>query len=189
MFERFTAAARTVVVGAQEHARRAGDNHIGTDHLLLGCLDDDELGRLTGSTDLDADGVRRALDRLRAERGGMDPAALRGLGIDLDEVRRKVEDRFGEGALDDPTPTHRHPRFPWQRDVAGHIPFTAEAKAALERSLRVSQDLAHHHIGAEHILLALLHPESGIAHRAIDRSGTEPATLSRTLRERIRDSA
>jgi ATP-dependent Clp protease ATP-binding subunit ClpA len=36
MFERFTPDARTVVVHAQEHARRLGHRYIGCEHLLLG---------------------------------------------------------------------------------------------------------------------------------------------------------
>jgi hypothetical protein len=46
------------------------------------------------------------------------------VGIDLDEVRRSVEEAFGPGALD----RGRGAR-------AGHIPFTRGAKKALELSL------------------------------------------------------
>ena len=35
MFERFTGQARTVVIQAQDHARRLGHNYIGCEHLLL----------------------------------------------------------------------------------------------------------------------------------------------------------
>jgi Clp amino terminal domain, pathogenicity island component len=38
MFERFTDRARRVVVWAQEEARMLGHNHIGSEHLLLGLL-------------------------------------------------------------------------------------------------------------------------------------------------------
>jgi len=38
MFERFTDRARRVVVAAQEEARMLGHNHIGSEHLLLGLL-------------------------------------------------------------------------------------------------------------------------------------------------------
>jgi dihydroneopterin aldolase len=42
MFERFTERARKVVVLAQEEARRFGHGYIGTEHLLLGLLREDE---------------------------------------------------------------------------------------------------------------------------------------------------
>ena len=41
MFERFTQDAREVVVGAQEEATRLHSDRIGTEHLLLGLLDQD----------------------------------------------------------------------------------------------------------------------------------------------------
>ena len=42
MFERFTERARKVVVLAQEEARHFNHNYIGTEHLLLGLLREDE---------------------------------------------------------------------------------------------------------------------------------------------------
>jgi Clp amino terminal domain, pathogenicity island component len=41
LFMRFATGARTVVVATQEIARSRGDDHIGTEHLLLGLLDDE----------------------------------------------------------------------------------------------------------------------------------------------------
>jgi ATP-dependent Clp protease ATP-binding subunit ClpC len=42
MFERFTERARQVVVLAQEEARSFGHNYIGTEHILLGLLREEE---------------------------------------------------------------------------------------------------------------------------------------------------
>ena len=42
MFERFTERARMVVVLAQEESRRLGHDYVGTEHLLLGLLRDEE---------------------------------------------------------------------------------------------------------------------------------------------------
>jgi ATP-dependent Clp protease ATP-binding subunit ClpC len=58
MFERFTDRARRVVVQAQEESRRLNHNYIGTEHLLLGVLREDE-------------GVAAALAALEV---GLDPA-------------------------------------------------------------------------------------------------------------------
>jgi ATP-dependent Clp protease ATP-binding subunit ClpC len=70
MFERFTDRARRVVVLAQEEARLLGHNYIGTEHILLGLIHEQ-------------DGVAaKVLDRL---------------GISLDAVRTKVEAIIGEG--------------------------------------------------------------------------------------------
>jgi ATP-dependent Clp protease ATP-binding subunit ClpA len=42
MFERFTVEARTVVVHAQEHARRLGHRYVGCEHLLLAAASTDQ---------------------------------------------------------------------------------------------------------------------------------------------------
>lgn len=42
MFERFTERARQVVVFAQEEARRFGHDHIGSEHILLGLVREEQ---------------------------------------------------------------------------------------------------------------------------------------------------
>src|SRR5215210_4433415 len=70
MFERFTERARKVVVLAQEEARTFNHNYIGTEHLLLGLLREDE---------------------------GVAARALSSLNVTLDEVREQVESIVGYG--------------------------------------------------------------------------------------------
>ena len=54
MFERFTERARQVVVLAQDEARTLNHNYIGTEHLLLGLLREEEglAARVLGSYDV-----------------------------------------------------------------------------------------------------------------------------------------
>lgn len=42
MFQRFSDSARRVVVLAQEEARKLNHNYIGTEHLLLGLIQEGE---------------------------------------------------------------------------------------------------------------------------------------------------
>ena len=42
MFERFSEPARQVVIFAQDEARALGHNYIGTEHLLLGLLREEQ---------------------------------------------------------------------------------------------------------------------------------------------------
>ena len=70
MFERFTERARKVVVLAQEEARHFNHNYIGTEHLLLGLL---------------------------REEDGVAAQALNHLGVTLDDVREQVESIVGYG--------------------------------------------------------------------------------------------
>jgi ATP-dependent Clp protease ATP-binding subunit ClpA len=62
MFERFTEGARQVVVLAQEESRLLGHNYIGTEHLLLGVLRQDDEGV---TSTLAAHGI--TLDTVRAD--------------------------------------------------------------------------------------------------------------------------
>ncbi len=169
MFERFTENARTVVVLAQQDARERGDSAIDTGHVLRALLavpDNLALMVLEGYSvrraDLEADLAGRAPTPSAA--GSVEDAdALAALGIDLDEVRRRIEEAFGPGALD-------RAREPKRRFLGGHIPFAKESKKALELSLREALALRHNYIGTEHILLGLLHGE-GVAHDVLVARG------------------
>jgi len=70
MFERFTERARQVVVLAQDEARALRHNYIGTEHLLLGLL---------------------------REQDGIAARVLDSLGITIEEVRVEVGRIVGEG--------------------------------------------------------------------------------------------
>ena len=70
MFERFTERARQVVVLAQDEARLLKHNYIGTEHLLLGLLREQE---------------------------GLAARVLDSLGVDIDDVRAQVGRIVGEG--------------------------------------------------------------------------------------------
>jgi ATP-dependent Clp protease ATP-binding subunit ClpA len=153
-FERFTEKARTVVVLAQQEARERGDDTIDTGHLLRALFavpDNLALMVLEGfavrRAELEADLARRGATTTTA--GASDAAALASLGIDLDEVRRRVEEAFGPGALD-------RVRRPRGRRWGGHIPFAKGSKKALELALREAIALGHNYIGTEHLLLGML---------------------------------
>jgi ATP-dependent Clp protease ATP-binding subunit ClpA len=172
MFERFTVQAREGVVRAQAEARLLRHHYIGTEHILLGLAHDDESVAAAVLSRIGAD-LAWLRERVRAivgegVPGAFDPddaEALRSIGIDLDEVRRRMEERFGPGALDRP----RRRRSGWWRrkwcepGTSGHIPFTPRAKKALELSLREALRLGHSYIGTEHVLLGLIREGEGIA--------------------------
>ena len=217
MFERFTRSAREAVVGAQEEARELGHDWIGTEHLLLAVLRRPEqpgaatLVRLGVS----AENCRAAVagvvggddgDALGAE----DAAALKSLGIDLEEIRRRAERAFGDGALDTPVsdPGESAPRrrrllrrrrpqgggslgipsgtSPGPR---GHIRFTGRAKKALELSLREAIARRERHIGVEHVVLALLRGDDKISQGMFQRLGVTPKTARELVLADLRPAA
>ena len=77
MFERFSRSARAAVEDAVYEAGRRGDRRIGTEHLLLALLADDELATIVG---VDASAANEAVDRL-------DRTALAAVGLTLGEYR------------------------------------------------------------------------------------------------------
>src|ERR671917_373923 len=66
VFERFTERARQVVVLAQEEARILKDNYIGTEHILLGLLREEEglAARVLESLDITVERVRAQVVRI-----------------------------------------------------------------------------------------------------------------------------
>ena len=82
MFERFTERARQVVVLAQDEARALGHQHIGSEHLLLGLIRENE---------------------------GIAARVLASLGVGLDEARADVVRIVGRG---EGTPTGQIPFTP-----------------------------------------------------------------------------
>ena len=87
MFERFTEKARRVVVYAQEEARMLNQNYIGTEHLLLGLI---------------------------REQDGIAAKALESLSISLEDVHAQVEDLIGRGTF---VPTGHIPFTPRAKKV------------------------------------------------------------------------
>jgi ATP-dependent Clp protease ATP-binding subunit ClpA len=117
--------------------------------------------------------------------GRLDADALQSIGIDLDDVRRSVEETFGAGALDD-APGRTGGRR-WGRSK--HIPFTARAKKSLERGLRQAIMLGDTRIGSEHLLLGVLDEGGGLGVRMLRDVGVDPRALHATTVERSRRSA
>jgi ATP-dependent Clp protease ATP-binding subunit ClpC len=66
VFERFTERARQVVVLAQEEARQLKHNYIGTEHILLGLLREEEglAARVLESLDITVERVRAQVVRI-----------------------------------------------------------------------------------------------------------------------------
>lgn len=209
MFERFTTQAREVVKQAQREARQLRHGWIGTEHVLLALLTNpDAPGVATLSRlGVTVESCRSAVAAVVGPGVGLgdeDTTALRVIGIDLDEVRRRTEEVFGEGALDVPVgeeydavdPRHDPRRFRLfgrrrrpRRAMPGHIPFAARAKKVLELSLREALALKDRHIGTEHIVLGLLRTDDKVATALFDRLGVEPSAAHGTVIADLRQAA
>ncbi len=143
---------------------------------------------------------------------GLDADALASIGIDLDEVRTRIEATFGPGALsraasrsyqcEPRRPLHRRllrrrgrghparrPGRPGPAQVRGHIPFTPRAKKSLELSLREALSLGDNYIGMEHLALALTSMRDGLVFRILAELDVTPATIRAALLDQHRKAS
>ncbi|WP_435889200.1 Clp protease N-terminal domain-containing protein [Streptosporangium canum] len=181
MFERFTDEARQAVKLAQANARRLNHHLIGTEHLLLGLLDQpaSDSAEILGRHGLDHGRAYRAVEGLtpRAPKDALDAEALESIGIDLSAIRDRVEAAFGPGALDRPPQRNHRGSL-----VSGrHVPFSPRAKKALELSLREALALKHNYIGDGHILLGMLREGQGLGSRVLADAGIDTEAVRREV--------
>jgi ATP-dependent Clp protease ATP-binding subunit ClpA len=145
-------ARKLVLTSATEEARRRGDRRLGTDHLLLGLLHDEDspAAKVLGVSLADARAASNALDR----------AALAAAGIQVNTL--------GEGP---PAPFGR--RLP---------PLTSGARAVIKRAIDKARPARSGRIGTTHFLLALLslqRPDP--AAELLDALGVDPAAVRKRL--------
>src|SRR5262249_3320166 len=138
MFERFTDRARRVMLLARTTAAERGDQ-IRPIYLLHALASADGVAaRALAGLGVAPSAVGRQLDGtaplgrpLEAEATSGDAEALAAIGIDLDEIRRKVEESFGPGALERVPPV---PQGPFGR--TGRTTVTGETKQVLALAVK-----------------------------------------------------
>jgi hypothetical protein len=123
---------------------------------------------------------------LRDEAADGDAEALAAIGIDLDEIRRKIEDSFGPGALERVPLTPKGP-LNW----TGRLPLNDQAKMSLALALKEVRALHHNYIGTEDGLLGLLrvaerYPRGDFAAVTLPDLGLDPARLRARVLDELR---
>jgi ATP-dependent Clp protease ATP-binding subunit ClpA len=178
MFERFTKPARRAVESAQIYAQAASANEVRPEHLLQAVLADETYLAARVLAEVGAPGpqVVAELERLRARYvDGLDEddaEALQAIGIDLDEVVRRIERNLG-GTV----PARRRPRF------------ARGSKKALELALREAIALRHNYIGTEHILLGLVRSDDRAVTQALATFGVDIGALRTSVAEAVRKAS
>ena len=112
-------------------------------------------------------GTEHLLLGLISEGEGVAGRALANLGISLTSVRYQVEQVLGRGA----------------QPSGGYLPFTPNAKSALERAHREAHQAKHTYIGTEHILLGLIGDDRNLAALVLDKLGAEPDEIRQQVTE------
>ncbi|MFI0775221.1 Clp protease N-terminal domain-containing protein [Streptomyces sp. NPDC021212] len=93
---------------------------------------------------------------------------LASLGVHVDGLRDMVEDTLPKGTT----------------SLSGQIPFTPEAKRALEDAMRESIALGMNRMGEEHLVLGLMREQDGITTRVLGAYGID----LEAMRERVRET-
>jgi ATP-dependent Clp protease ATP-binding subunit ClpA len=106
-------------------------------------------------------GTEHLLLALMRATDGVAAIVLANLGVGPeDEVRKRVVEAVGPG-----------------RVRSGQIPFTQRAKTVLELSLREAMGMNHNYISTEHVLLALVRENEGIAANVLRSFGADAETI------------
>ncbi|MEO6512761.1 MAG: Clp protease N-terminal domain-containing protein [Nocardioides sp.] len=176
MLERFTRNARDIVVRAHESARAAGAAEVLPAHLFATVVGTDGTLAVHVLEDLGAprEEVRRVVAGLTGHRpAGLsedDAEALRVLGIDLDDVVRRIEDELGSPA----DATRARPSRPR---------FAKASKKVLELSLREAVRLGDGFIGTEHVLLGLIRSGDRVVLGTLEAFDLTPDDVRRAVDE------
>ncbi len=182
----FTPGAKAVLGMALREAVQLGDNHIGTEHLLLGLA---RAGKGRAGKGRAGKGVAaQVLQSL-----GADPSTLRGavirelhrLGRPSQESNKSQRPRRG---VDRP-----RTRLSWIVETltgqasrnAMFEKFTDRARRVVVYSQEEARALNHHYIGTEHILLGLIHEGEGVAAKALQELGIGLEAVRQRVEETI----
>ena len=103
---------------------------------------------------------------------GMGSKCLKSLGVTLKSARKEVEKYIGRGT----------------GFVASEIPFTPRAKRVLEMAVQEGKDLGQNYVGTEHILLALIGEDDGVAIRTIENMGLDLSEIRTVILSLIKEN-
>ena len=182
MFERFLESARHVVEEAQAQALRMGQRQVRAEHLLLALasVDTGVAGHVLSDNGLTPHKIEAAISATIALESGDGPVtradaeALKGIGIDLDEVLRKVEGTIG--AQSAAVTAGRRRGF-----LGKHLPFSPDAKRAIVAGLTEAKQHGDGYISAGHLLLGVLSQSNSVAVELLDLVDTSAGDLRAQL--------
>lgn len=143
-FDKFTERARRVLSFANQEAGELGHSYVGTEHLLLGIIREDE---------------------------GIAARALIRAGLNLKEVRQLTLDTVERFKQQTPEGAEAQIKATIQAIVnagrpvvrAGEHGLTARAKSVIELAVDEARSMNHRYIGTEHLLLGMLREGTGLA--------------------------
>ncbi len=171
MFEKFTKPARFAVIDAAQIAQGSGNKRVDSRHLLLALVRSDAKVRAAlTAVGAEVDAVDKHLTA-GVENNELDAEALAAIGIDLFEVKRRVNEQFGEDAWQAAGGAKRSKKQPR---------FSPDAKDALKAGLLESMKDEGREIAASHLALGIL-GVTGPGSDSLEEAGIDV----RALREQL----
>ena len=108
---------------------------------------------------------------LMLEEGGIAGRVLRDLGLEVDRVREVVDRLSGVGTA-----------------RVAKIDLSSGVQEVLEMAIEEARRMSHHYIGTEHLLLALVQSNEGLALDALRKLGITPEQIRRQTRRVLQES-
>ena len=182
MLDEFTSTSRAILAATQTIARGLGHNYIGTEHVLLALLAEEEavgLGPLT-SRGITTDAAReQAIEWL--SHYVQDKAALASVGVDAAAVVADARNNL-EVDVEITGETPRKIKRPSSEDFPPDaLPLTPRVFKVLHLAVGIA---AGDHAEPRHILQALLEEDGGLAVVILDRLGVDLPALHADLATR-----
>lgn len=111
-------------------------------------------------------GTEHILLGLIREGTGVGANVLNNLGVNLNHIRAEVDKLVRHG----------------QQDVGvGKLPQSPQAKKVIEYAIEEARGLNHHYVGTEHLLLALIREQDGVAATVLLNLGLKPEGVRREV--------
>ncbi|HEY6162285.1 MAG TPA: ATP-dependent Clp protease ATP-binding subunit [Bacteroidia bacterium] len=141
MESKFSPRVKDVITFSREEALRLGHDYIGTEHLLLGIIREGE---------------------------GMAIKILKGLNVNLAELRKEIEASVAPGKKNAPV-------------NLANIPLVKQAERALKLTYLEAKVFQNNVIGTEHLLLSILKDNDCVATRALNKFSVDYETIKHEL--------
>jgi ATP-dependent Clp protease ATP-binding subunit ClpC len=127
---------------ARDEALRFKHNHIGTEHLLLAMIKEGE---------------------------GVGAMVLINLGIELNELRKSIENsmNLGSGGKLD-------------------VPLSNDARVCLNYSMEEAKNFGHSYVGTEHLLLGIIRTEGSLGAQILESIGIDYGTVKNEIIQLLR---
>jgi ATP-dependent Clp protease ATP-binding subunit ClpC len=141
MESKFSPRVKDVITYSREEALRLGHDYIGTEHLLLGIIREGE---------------------------GMAIKILKGLNVNLSDLRKEIEASVAPGKKNA------------QVNLA-NIPLVKQAERALKLTYLEAKVFQNNVIGTEHLLLSILKDNDCVATRSLNKFNVDYDTIKHEL--------